>query len=65
MHAIYIDAELKMTGNIGFSDNDGYDWCEQCGPIDSDSFHARVRRCRRAKCGKCPLRNEHPAEFED
>jgi hypothetical protein len=62
--ALTLDSHLQQTGGVGFSDDGGYDWCEHCGPIDTDSFHARVRRCSRAKCGKCPLKNAHQSEFE-
>lgn len=60
-----LDSHRRPTGEVRFSDDGGYDWCEHCGPIDADCFFERVLRCSRAKRGKCPLKNEHPAEFEN
>lgn len=62
--ALTLNHRLQVTGHVGFSYDGGYDWCEQCGPIDEDYFRARVARCSRAKCGKCPLKNNNPEEFE-
>lgn len=62
---IPLDEHLKPYDRIASSDDGGYDWCSHCGPINSDDFHERCRVCPRGKRGKCDLKNEHPAEFED
>lgn len=63
--AVPLDAQLKPYDCIKSSSDGEYDWCSRCGPIHTDDFHARCRVCPRAKRGKCELKNEHPAEFED
>jgi hypothetical protein len=63
--AVPLDAHLKPYDFIASSYDGGYDWCSKCGPINSDDFRARCRVCPHAKHGKCELKNDHPAEFED
>ncbi len=62
---IPLDENLKPYDTIASSHDGGYDWCSKCGPIHTDDFHARCRICPHAKTGKCELKNNHPAEFED
>lgn len=63
--AIPLDERLQPYDCIASSYDGGYDWCSKCGPIHTEDFHARCRICPHAKRGKCNLKNEHPAEFED
>lgn len=63
--AIPLDAQLKPYSQLACSQDGGYDWCSECGPIHTDDFRERCRVCPRAKKGKCDLKNSHPAEFED
>lgn len=60
-----LDENLKRYDFLASSYDGGYDWCEDCGPIYSDAFFQRCRVCPAAKEGKCHLKNDHPAEFED
>lgn len=62
---IPLDENLKPYDMIVASYDGGYDWCERCGPIHTDDFRARCAVCPLAKRGKCHLKNDHPAEFED
>jgi hypothetical protein len=63
--AVPLDENLQPYDQLVTSYDGGYDWCSYCGPIHSDDFFARCRVCPRAKEGKCELKNNHPAEFED
>jgi hypothetical protein len=49
---------------LGRSDTGDYDWCQGCGPIDSDEVLSRARTCAKGK--DCYLRESlSDDEFDD
>jgi hypothetical protein len=62
-HDIRLDVPLDHD-HLGRSDTGDYDWCEKCGPIDSDEAEHRARTCGKGK--ECCLRENYAEdEFED
>jgi hypothetical protein len=62
-HDIRLDVPLDHD-HLGRSDTGDYDWCSDCGPIDSDESFARAQHC--PKGAECCLRESFGSdEFED